>query len=231
MYAPTTSHSLAGNHRSLSFLAAVCSGTLDKWNMFKGTLYISIHIYPVHWLVHKQSCLFSIPMWLLCSCFNICICNWDSIITHFPFMATPSIKANSCLIGQYFCMPCATSSFSCSQSFMIYDWSSYKCTSLVIASSISCIDVQTGRSTAVSNASMFMLRPHTSLSLFSLWLCYDSQSTMNSSGPGLFSLCTLYWCMHRIMQSRYCDNVATSLPITATNGFLSVMTYTWCSKE
>ena len=31
--------------------------------------------------------VFSTPIWLLCSCLSICICSWDGIITHLPFMA------------------------------------------------------------------------------------------------------------------------------------------------
>ena len=60
------------------------------------------------------------------------------------------------------------------------------------------------------------------ISLFSSWLCHDSQSAMNSSGPGLYSI--LYCCMHRIMCSKHCDNVAASLPITDTNSLCSMMT-------
>ena len=72
----------------------------------------------------------------------------------------------------------------------------------------------------------FMLRPHISLSMFSLWLCNDNQSLINSSGPGLYSMCTMYWCMCIIMHCRHCGNVATSLPIIASSDLLSGMTCT-----
>ena len=51
---------------------------------------------------HAGNLVFSIPTWLLCSCFNICIHNWDGIITLLPFIVTPSIMTNSCLMGQFF---------------------------------------------------------------------------------------------------------------------------------
>ena len=121
-------------------------------------------------------------------------------------MAMPSIMASSHVMGQYFCMSCATSSFCCGQS-CICAFSSCRCASSTVASCILHIDVHTGRSTAVSIALMFMLRPLTSSTLFSLQLCHDSQSIMNSSGPGLYSIHTLYWYMCRIMCYSHCYNV------------------------
>ena len=133
------------------------------------------------------------------------------------FMAMPSIMANSCLMGQYFCMSCVMSSFFCGQSFMIHGFSCCRCVSLAVTSYIMCIDVHTDMSSAVSITLMFMLRHHISLSLFSSWLCHDSQSALNSPGLCLYSIHTLYWYMCRIMHCRCCDNVATSLCIIATN--------------
>ena len=69
---------------------------------------------------------------------------------------------------------------------MIHDFSSCGCKSFPVTSCISHIDVHIGRSTAVSTTLILMLRPHISLSLFSLWLCHDSQSAMNSLGPGMY---------------------------------------------
>ena len=124
----------------------------------------------------------SICMWLLCSCLNIYICNWDGVITHLPFMASACIVAISCLMGQYLCMSCVTSSYLCGYPCMIYAFSSCSCASHAIASCIFCIDVHKGRSTVVSFTLTFMLRPCISLSLFFLWLCCDRQSMMNSLG-------------------------------------------------
>ena len=118
-------------------------------------------------------------------------------------------------------MSCAMSSFLCSQPFRIYAFSSCRCASLDVTSCISHIDVHTGKSTAVSVTLMSMLRPHISLSLFSSWLCHDSQSAVNSLGPGLYSMNTLCWYMFRIV---CCRDIATSLPNIATNGLRSTMT-------
>ena len=75
------------------------------------------------------------------------------------------------------------------------------------------IDVHIGRSTAVSIMLTFMLRPHISSSLFSSWLWHDNQSAINNSGPGLNSIHTPYWCMHRVIHCRCWDNVATFYPL------------------
>ena len=93
------------------------------------------------------------------------------------------------------------------------------------------IDEHIGRSNAVSIALTLMLRPHISLSLFSSWLCHDSQSAMNSLRPGLYSMHTLYQCLCRIMHCGCCDHVATSLPIMDTNGLWYVMTCTSFAKQ
>ena len=108
-------------------------------------------------------------------------------------------------MGKYFCMSCAMSSLFCGQPFLIYAISSYRCTSLTVTYCTSCIDVHTGSSIAVSIPLLFILKTHTSLSSFSSWLCYDSQSAMNSSRLGLYSMHTLYWFMHRIIHCRHCE--------------------------
>ena len=51
--------------------------------------------------LHASSLIFSIPMWLLCSCCSVCFCNWKGIIIILPFIIIPSIIANSILISQY----------------------------------------------------------------------------------------------------------------------------------
>ena len=132
-------------------------------------------------------------------------------------MVTPSIMANSCLMGKSFVyiVPYLLSVWP---AFMTCAFSSCRCVSLAITSCISCI-VHTGKSTAISITSMFMLRPLISLSLFFSWLCHYSQSAINSSGPGLYNLHIVYWCMHRIKHCIPCDNFVTSLPIIGTNGY------------
>ena len=114
---------------------------------------------------------------------------------------------------------------------MIYAFSSYRYASLAFTSCISCTDVHTGKSTAVSIMLMFILMPHIFLFLFSSWLCHDSQSAMNSFGTGLYSMHTLYCCICRIMHFRHYDNITVSLPIIATNGLQTVMTCTSYTKQ
>ena len=158
---------------------------------------------------------YSISMWLMCSWLNIYISNWDCIITHLPFTTMPSIMVNSCLMGQYLCMTCITSSFLCVQPLMIYTFSSYRWTFLAFVSCILQPGVHTCRSTAVLIPLTFMLSPCISLSLISSHLSHDIQSTMNSSGPGLYSMYNLYWCMNIIINCRHCDNIATSFSTIA----------------
>ena len=90
--------------------------------------------------------------------------------------------------------------------------------------------VHTDRSTVVLVVLTFMHRPHISLTLFSSWLLHDNQSLINSSGPCLYSMHFLYCCMHRIIHCRYCDSIATSLFIMATNNLWSMMTHTSHAK-
>ena len=48
-----------------------------------------------------RSHVFPIFMWLLCSWSNIYFCNVKGMIIHFPFIATTSVIARLCHIGQY----------------------------------------------------------------------------------------------------------------------------------
>ena len=125
-------------------------------------------------------------------------------------------------------MPC---NLLCDQLCVIYAMSSCKCVSLAVSSCISCMDVHTGRSNDVLMVLTFMLRPCFSPPLFSLWLWHDGQSAINSLACGLYSMCTLYLCIHKVMHCRQCDSVATSLPIITTNDFWFVMTRTSHAKQ
>ena len=53
---------------------------------------------------------------------------------------------------------------------------------------------------------MFTCIPGLSLSLFSLWFCLESQSAMKRSGPGLYIILPLYWC---ILRRIHCSHVYT----------------------
>ena len=117
------------------------------------------------------------------------------------------------------------------QAFIIYSFSSCRCASLDVTSCILHTDVHIGRSTAVFITLKFMVSLCTSLSLFSSWLCHDSQFSMNSLGPGLWSMHTLYWCMQRFNCYRCCNNIATSLPIIVINVLWSMMQSTLLAKH
>ena len=69
------------------------------------------------------------------------------------------------------------------------------------------------------------------LVLFSAWLWWDYQSAIYNSGPGLFKMCMLYWCMCSIVHCNHWDNIAMSLLTIATNGLCSVVTYTSLAKQ
>ena len=69
----------------------------------------------------------------------------------------------------------------------------------------------------------FMLMSGLSLSLFSVQLFWDNQSTMYRSGPGLHKIQTLYVLNVSVMQCKCWDKVATYFLIIATNGLWSVM--------
>ena len=128
----------------------------------------------------------------------------------------PSILANSCLMGQYFCMSCVMSSFLCGKPLMKYVFGSCRC-SLAIASVYLILMYGLTDPLPISITLTFKLEPHISI-LLSLWLCYQCQSAMNGLEPGFYSMCTVYWCMHRVIYCRCCDNTATSLPIIGPNG-------------
>ena len=61
--------------------------------------------------------------------------------------------------------------------------------------------MQSGMFVNGSIALMFMHMPHISSCLFVSWLCMDSQSAMNTCGPGLYSI--LYWCIQSIFLEAY----------------------------
>ena len=75
---------------------------------------VCIHLHLIHWLLAK-SLDFSMPIWLMCNCSSVCPCNVKGMINLLPFITMPSITASSCLICQYFCMPCLTLSLLCGQ--------------------------------------------------------------------------------------------------------------------
>ena len=77
---------------------------------------------------------------------------------------------------------------------------------------------------------IFICMSGISTSLFSLWFCLESQSSINMSGPGLYMIQALYWCILSRIHCSLCDSVAMSLNI-ATSGMWSVMMLTYLTKQ
>ena len=100
MSMPTTSHSFSSTLWGIVFPAAVYSGIPDRSNS-DVLHFLYWHYY--YGVMQRQPCHLDSQM-VACSWLNICICNWEGIILCLPFMATSSIMANPCLMGQYFCM-------------------------------------------------------------------------------------------------------------------------------
>ena len=114
-----------------------------------------------------RSCVFSMLMWLLCNCSEICFCKRKGIIIYFPFIALSSIFPTSCLIGQYFSDPGSTPSLVCIHPLILYYLSICISTYSSVADFMSSIEVHIGRFTVVLIACTLMFIPDISWS-FSL---------------------------------------------------------------
>ena len=57
-----------------------------------------------------------------------------------------------------------------------------------------------------------------STSLFSLHVCLEIQSATKRSGPGLYIILTLYWCILKRIHCTLHDSVVTSFLNIATSG-------------
>ena len=141
----------------------------------------------------------SITMWFLCSCLNICICNWDGVITYLPFTAMWSKMANSWLMSQYFCVSCAASSFLCGQPFTVIAYSSSRFTSLVVASCRAHVDVYTWKCTAVS---------------ITLTLCLGLVS---------LHLCSFYGCVMITNLQWIAQGLACVVCVPCTDGYIELL--------
>ena len=172
---------------------------------------------------HLSSCVFSIPIWLLCSCSRICFCNRQGIIMHLPFIAMLSVMASSCLISQYFYSCGSTTSSVYGHPLMVYICS---LGSSSVPACMSSIHVHIGTFIDVLMLCILTFMLGVFWSWLLTWLWCDSQSTMYSSGPGLCRICMLSWCIHSVMHCCHFDNITTSLLIMATSDLWSVMTCT-----
>ena len=75
----------------------------------------------------------------------------------------------------------------------------------------------------VCMALAFSCLPGIYMSLFSFWFCLDSQSAMNISGPGLYMILTLYWCILSRIHCSLCDSVAMCFLNIVTSSLWSLL--------
>ena len=122
----------------------------------------------------------------------------------------PLITAMPSQNVQYALISCGIWSLFSGHPTMIYPISHCKWTSCAVARCICGTDMDLGMFVIVCIASTFMSIPCISASLFSEWLCLDSQSVMKSCGPGLYIILTWNWFILRRMHFILCDRVATS---------------------
>ena len=165
---------------------------------------IHVHTYPINRFAHQEFS-FLMPMWLICSCFSTCYCNTSGITIHLPLMTTPSITAMSSLNVQYVLMSCGSWLLLSGHFYMTYAMRCRRCWSWDVASCSSCVVIHSGLFVVDCTALIFIHKTAISLSLFSLWFCLDIQSAINRSGPGLYMILTLYWCILNRIHWSLCD--------------------------
>ena len=174
---------------------------------------------------------FSIPIWFRWSWSNACsFLKISGIMTHLSFIIIPSITTMSSQNVHYVLISCDIWLLFSGQSMMMYPFSHCKWSSCMVAWCNCCIDIHSGMFAAVCMANLhFMLG--ISASLFFLQLCLESQSVMNRSGPGLYNILTLIWCILKIHCIILCDSVATSLLKYCYNSLWSVIRLTFLAKQ
>ena len=111
---------------------------------------------------------------------------------HLPFMMTPSITAMLSLNDLYSLTSWCSWSLLSGQPAITKHFSHCKCSSYTAACCICWIDMHSGASVYVCTVSTLTSIPNIASSLFSLWLCWDSQSAIKISGPSLYIILTLY---------------------------------------
>ena len=79
---------------------------------------VCIHIHPINRPLAKHL-FFSVPIWLLYNCSNICLWNRNGIIILLPFTTMPLIIASSCQIDKQCCILCSNSSLFCVASLVL----------------------------------------------------------------------------------------------------------------
>ena len=134
------------------------------------------------------------------------------------FIVMPSLIANSFHIGQYCLLLCSPSSFLCGHPCILYAISTASVYPCMITSCMSWRGVHIGMFTEVLMALPAILIHAIFWSLIFVWLLWHSQSIFYKSGPGLYIMKTLYFCIHSILHHNLWDSVAISFLKIVTNG-------------
>ena len=106
-----------------------------------------------------RSCIFSIPMWLKCNWSSTSFCNVKGMITHLPFIDTPSLIARSCFTCQYPPKLGSKSSLFCGYPLIMCACSICSSASSLSAALMFSIDAPTGMASDVLSVCMLILRP------------------------------------------------------------------------
>ena len=133
--------------------------------------------------------------------------NSSGITIHLPFKIIPSITDMSSRNVQYILMSCGIWSLISGQPGMICSLRHSTCD---VASCSSCIVMQYGKSVIACMALKLNHMSGISVFFFSFLICLESQSTTNKSGPGLYTILTMYWCILRRIHCSLSDNVVIS---------------------
>ena len=123
------------------------------------------------------------PIWFICSCSSVCCCNSSGMMMHLPFMMLLSITAMSSLKDQCGLISWWSWSLLSGNPAIIKDFNHCRCSSCIVAHCICWIDMQSGILVDICATSTIMSIPLIASSLFSLWLCWDRQSTIKDSQP------------------------------------------------
>ena len=146
--------------------------------------YMSVFMLLPYVDLHDSSYVFSLPIWLMCSCFSTLSCSGVGIIICLPLIAVLSMTVISFLRNQYCCSLFCTLAFVDGQLWSMGYVKVLRCLSFRLNIFISSTLMQTGMPLHDSIALILTCICSISSFLFVLLLYLGSQSTMNSCGPG-----------------------------------------------
>ena len=136
--------------------------------------------------------VFSMPIWFICNCCSACCCNTSGMTMHLPFMMMPSVNCHVIFERPVWSYILVGWSLLSGHPAIIKDFNHCRCLSCMVAHCIHWINVQSGTYVDVCTVSTHMSIPLIASSLFSLWLCQNSQSAIKLSSPGLYIILILY---------------------------------------